>query len=40
MATGDTEVTEERYGWVMVGVAAVVVGTGFGTLCRDRKSVV
>lgn len=32
MATGDTEVTEERYGWVMVGVAAVVVGTGFGTL--------
>ena len=32
MATGDTEATEERYGWVMVGVAAVVVGAGFGTL--------
>jgi MFS family permease len=32
MATGDTEAPEERYGWVMVAVAAVVIGTGFGTL--------
>jgi MFS family permease len=32
MVAEDTRQTEERYGWVMVGVAAMVIGIGFGTL--------